>query len=92
MQNRPHRPARRIWPSWLRMLVALGVVLLVFKVYAGWHWSKRIRSGPGVTFSPTNTYVGWSSAMTLIVDEVQVWTILGFGRNGRSPMVMWRIA
>jgi len=66
VQTGRHRPAR-VWPAWLRVLMSLVMVVAFFKVYAGWHWSKRIGSGPGVTFSPTKSYVGLSSAMSVFV-------------------------
>lgn len=61
------RRAPRPWPAWLRVLLSIVVVVAFFKVYAGWHWSKRVGSGPGVTFSPTKSYVGFSSTMALFV-------------------------
>ncbi len=63
------RRAPRPWPAWLRVLLSIVVVVAFFKVYAGWHWSKRVGSGPGVTFSPTKSYVGYSSTMAVIVRE-----------------------
>jgi len=46
----------------------VGIVLVFFKVYAGWHWSERVGSGPGVWFSPTKAYVGRSSALAKFVE------------------------
>lgn len=62
------RRDRRVWPEWVRVSLAVGVVLAFFKVYAGWHWSQRVGSGPGVTFSPTKAYVGLSSALSVVVE------------------------
>lgn len=68
MQSFPDKTPRKGWPGWLRVLLSLAVVVVVFWLYAGWHWSSRVGSGPGVTFSPTGAYVGKSSAMALSVE------------------------
>jgi len=91
MDYRQTRFSQRSWPFWLRLLVALSVVLLVFKVYAGWHWSKRIASGPGITVavSPTRTMVDWRSVMTLAIIAMESSsTIAGLGL---SPTDMWHL-
>lgn len=61
------RKNRRIWPGWLRAIVATLFVVGVFKLYAGWYWHERVGRGPGVWFSPTHAYVGRSSAQSQAV-------------------------
>ncbi len=59
---------RRVWPAWLRVVVATLFVLGLFKAYAGWYWHERVGRGPGVWFSPTSAYVGMSSAHAQAVE------------------------
>lgn len=79
---------RRSWPGWLRTLLSMAVVLLAFKLYAGWHWSRDIGEGPGVTFSPTQSYVGWRSAVTLATKHIYE----QFPRGTSSILSWWRLS
>jgi hypothetical protein len=75
------------------VLVSVAVVCLFFKIYAGWHWSERVGSGPGVTFSPTNAYVGLSSAMALVVDALsEVLKPLSIGLPQPWTSAYWHLA
>jgi len=51
------------------VLAAILIALLFGKLYAGVHPWSRLGCGPGVTFSPTQCYVGWESVMTLVVNQ-----------------------
>ncbi len=83
----------RVWPAWLRILLAVAVVLLFFKLYAGWHWSERVGSGPGVTFSPTKAYVGLSSAMALVVEFMsERLNQFPVGLSRLWPLSYWHLA
>ncbi len=92
--NQPgRRRERRPWPAWLRVLVSIVVVVAFFKVYAGWHWSKRVGSGPGVTFSPTKSYVRFSSTMALFVREsAEKLERLPAGLHRVWPIGFWHLA
>ena len=88
------RRAPRPWPAWLRVLLSIVVVVAFFKLYAGWHWSTRVGSGPGVTFSPTKSYVGLSSAMSLFVQasSERLEHLLPAGLRGVWPLGYWHLA
>ena len=84
---------RRTWPTWVRVAVAVGVVVVLFKVYAGWHWSERVGSGPGVWFSPTKAYVGRSSALAVVVRfSSEKLERLPIGWNRFWPLGYWHLA
>jgi hypothetical protein len=69
------------------------VVLLLFKLYAGWHWWERVGSGPGVTFSPTGAYVGRYSTLALLVGYLSdVLLTAPIGLNRVWPSWYWHLA
>jgi hypothetical protein len=81
---------RRRWRErrWVHVLMALVVVALFFKLYAGWNWHVMRRAGPGVTLSPTRAYIGHSSTYTLLLDAVAPYTNIR-GRPSLSR-ALWR--
>lgn len=81
-----------VWPGWVRVLVAVGVVVVFFHFYAGWHWWEEVHAGRGVTFSPTRAYVGRQSTMSLIVQGLVdgVRACLG-RRNWLADIAAWRL-
>jgi len=64
---------KRTLPSWLRVLLAVVVAVLVQWPYAGWHWHSKVATGRGLlSLSPTGSIVRQSSAMSLVADYLCV--------------------
>ncbi|HKQ48969.1 MAG TPA: hypothetical protein VJZ71_12935 [Phycisphaerae bacterium] len=84
-------PRRRWWERrWAQVLIALAVVALFFKLYAGWNWHVQRRAGRGVTFSPTRAYIAHSSAYALLMDAIAPYTNLRSRLDTIIPYALWR--
>ncbi|HVP12871.1 MAG TPA: hypothetical protein VMV94_16980 [Phycisphaerae bacterium] len=84
---------KRGWPWWLRCLCAVGLTVLLYWPYAGWHWRTEVRSGPGLfALSPTGAVVRKQSTMAIATQYIErmrewpLWNALG----GR--LTAWRLS
>jgi hypothetical protein len=79
---------RRVWRWWERTAVSVAVVVLLYWPYAGWHWSSRRATGPGLAaMSPTSTVIYRESLMALLVERTSV-----VGRSGPGWAPLWKLS